>query len=160
MAEPISVSNEEASIVLQVIFDQLQQYRAVDVLHGIEESRRLGIEEDVSKEMEGRASELKRVGLVRRRPPTNLEMLRIVFGQLRQRLIVLPAIVNALEQRLGGNQLVWRIDREFVSPDLVNTFEAEIDDLRSPGIDQIATTYERVRELIPALVPARTTESI
>jgi len=51
MADPITLSNDDAAKVLRVIFDHLQRYRAIDLVHGIEESRRLGIEEDVSKEM-------------------------------------------------------------------------------------------------------------
>ena len=54
MAETISLSNDDAAVLFQVIFDHLQKLNAVDVMHGIEESRRLGIEEDLSKEVMGR----------------------------------------------------------------------------------------------------------
>jgi hypothetical protein len=154
MADPITLTEEEAATVLRVIFDQLQRYRAIAVTHAIEESRRVGIEEDVSKEIGDRGGELKRVGMIRRRPATNIEMLRVIFEELRQRLIVLPAIVNALEQRLGTNQFVWRVDREFVSQDLLPTVEADIDDLRPAGVDQILASYQRIKELIPELIPA------
>lgn len=153
MAEPISLSNDDAAMLLQLIFDHLQKFNAIDVMHGIEESRRLGIEEDVSNEVMGRRSEPKKVGMIRRRPATNIEMLRLAFEELRQRLFVLPAIVDALERRLGANQFVWRVDREFVSQDLVNTVEASIDELRPLGVDQILASYGSFRELIPDLVP-------
>jgi hypothetical protein len=153
MADPIRLSEDETATVLETIFSRLRQYDAVDVMHGIEESRRLGVEEDFSKQMVGRSSDLKKVGAIRRRPPANIEMLSIVFEQLRQRLIVLPAIVDAIERHLGANQFALRVDREFVSPDLINTFEANMDDLRPPGFDQIIANYERVRELLGDLVP-------
>jgi hypothetical protein len=160
MAEPITLTEEEAAAVVRTIFDQLQRYRAVDVMHGMEESRRLGIEEDASKELTERRGEAKRVGMIRRRPATNIELLRLIFEELRQRLIVLPAIVNALEQRLGGNQIVWRVDREFVSQDLLTTVEANMDDLRPPEMDQLLASYEKVIELIPDLIPAVKSEVV
>jgi hypothetical protein len=160
MAEPITLTDEEAAAVLRTIFDQIQRYGAMDVMHGIENSRRLGIEEDVSKEIVDRGGELKRVGMIRRRPATNIEMLRIVFEELRQRLIVLPAIVNALEQRIGSNQFAWRVDREFVSQDLLTTVEADMDDLRPPEIDQLLASYEKAKELIPDLIPAVKSEVV
>ena len=152
MAEPISLSNDDAAVLLQVIFDQLQKLNAIDVMHGIEESRRFGIEEDLSKDVMGRRSE--RVGTIRRRPANNIELLRIALEELRQRLFVFPSIIDALEKRLGTTQVVWRVDREFVSQDLIPAVEAGMDDLRPSGMDQILASYERLRELIPDLVPA------
>jgi len=150
MAEPISLSNDDATVLLQVIFDQLQNLNAIDVMHGIEESRRFGIEEDLSKDLMGFRSE--RVGTIRRRPATNIELLRIAFEELRERLFVFPSIVDALEQRLGTNQIVWRVDREFVSQELIPTVEAGMDDLRPSEMDQILAIYERLVELIPDIV--------
>jgi hypothetical protein len=158
MAEPITVSDEEVASLLQVIFDQLREHRAIDVMHGLEESRLIGIEEDASKEILDHGGKFKKVGTTRRRAASNLDMIRIAFQELRQRLIVLPAIINALEQRLGTNQIVWRVDRQFVSPDVISTLEAKLDELRPAGLDQIMPLYEKVRELIPNLVPTRKTE--
>jgi len=156
MAEPITITDEEAAVVLKTILDHLHEIRAINVIDGIEESRRLGIEEDVSKEVGDRDRELKKVGTIRRRPATNIEMLRIVFQELRERLIVLPAIIDALENRLGHNQLVWRVDREFISQDLIKTVEANKADLRPAGVGEILSAYESVRDLIPDLVlPAK-----
>jgi hypothetical protein len=151
MAEPISISNDDAEVLLQVIFDQLQKLNAIDVMHGIEESRRSGIQEDLSKDVAGRRSE--RVGTIRRRPATNIELLGIAFEELRQRLFVFPSIVDALERRLGNNQILWRVDREFVSQDLINTVQADLVELHFPEADQILPSYEKLRELIPDLVP-------
>jgi hypothetical protein len=153
MADPIRLTEDEAAAVLEAILARLRQYDAVDVMHGIEEIRRLGVEEDVSTKMVGRSTNFKKVGAIRRRPPTNIEMLGIVFEQLRQRLIVLPTMVDAIERRLGAHQFALRVDRAFVSPDLLKTLEANILDLRPPGVDQIVASYEKVRELLD-LVPA------
>src|SRR5918996_3324938 len=82
-----------------------------EVVDGIDESRRLGIEESVSREEIGQRS----VGTVRRRPATDLEMLHIVFERLHQRLIILPAVARALQRFLGVHEIFWRVDPEFAS---------------------------------------------
>ena len=115
----------------------------------LSERLRLGIEESVSKEEVGR----RNVGMVRRRPPTDLEILRIVFERLHQRLIVLPAIARALQRYLGVQEIVWRVDQEFVSGDRLSVLEAEIDDLLPDRIDEIIVAYQKLRDLIPEFVP-------
>jgi hypothetical protein len=133
----------------------LRRHEAREVIDGIDESRRLGIEVNVSKEEVGR----RNVGMVRRRPPTDLEMLHIVFERLHQRLIVLPAIARALQKYLSVHEIVWRIDSEFVSEDRLSALEAGIDDLLPDGVDEIAAAYQKLRDMIPGLMPPTATET-
>ena len=148
MPDTINLSNDDAAGLFRSTLGHLQRYEAREVIDGIEESRRLGIEESVSKEEVGRRT----VGMVRRRPPTDLEMLHIVFERLHQRLIVLPAIARALQKYLGVPELVWRVDPEFVSRDRLPALEASIDDLLPDGIDEIAAAYQKLQDMLPDLV--------
>jgi hypothetical protein len=150
----INLSSEDATRFLNLIMEHLR-IEAPTVIDGIDESRRLGIEENVNEEEVGRQS----VGMVRRRPPTDLEMLRIVFERLHQRLIVLPAIARALQKFLGVHQIVWRVDQEFVSGDRLPLLEASIDDLLPHGVDEVAAAYQNVRDMIPDLLPPTRTEA-
>ena len=97
--------------------------------------------------------------MVRRRPPTDLEILRIVFERLHQRLIVLPEIARALQRYLGVHEIVWRVDQEFVSVDRLSVLEAGVDDLLPDGIDEITAAYQKLRDIIPDLVPPTKTET-
>ena len=97
--------------------------------------------------------------MVRRRPPTDLEMLQIVFERLHQRLIVLPAIARALQKFLGVQEIVWRVDRDFVSGEHLSRLEASIDDLLPQGVDEIAAAFQHVRDIIPGLLPPTRTET-
>ena len=155
MSEVINLSNDDATELLHSAMAPLRRYDAREVIDGIDESRRLGIEERVSKEEVGREN----VGMVRRRPPTDLEMFHIVFERLHQRLIVLPAIARALQKYLGVHEIVWRVDSEFVSGDRLSALEAGIDDLLPDGVDEIATAYQKLRDMIPSLMPPTTTET-
>jgi hypothetical protein len=156
MPDVINLSNDDAAGPLRSALGHLQRYEAREVIAGIDESRRLGIEESVSKEEVGR----RNVGMVRRRPPTDLEMLHIVFERLHQRLIVLPAIARALQRYLGVHEIVWRVDPEFVSRDRLPALEAGIDDLLPTGVDEIAVAYQKLRDMIPNLVPPTKTETV
>ncbi len=149
MPDVLNLSNDDANGLLRSTLGHLRRYDAREVIDGIDESRRLGIEESVSKEEVGR----RKVGMVRRRPPTDLEMLHIVFERLHQRLIVLPTIARTLQKFLGVHEIVWRVDQEFVSEDRVSVLEAGIDDLLPDGIDEIAVAYQKLRDMIPDLVP-------
>ena|SRR5438132_992847 len=81
MPDMINLANDDAAGLLRFALEPLRRYEAREVIDGIDESRRLGIEEGVSKEEVGR----RNVGMVRRRPPTDVEILRIVFERLHQR---------------------------------------------------------------------------
>jgi hypothetical protein len=96
--------------------------------------------------------------MVRRRPPTDLEMRQIVFEGLHQRLIVLPAIARALQKFLGVHDIVWRVDQEFVSGNRLPLLEAKIDDLLPQGVDEIVAVYQNIRDMIPTVLPPTKTE--
>jgi hypothetical protein len=155
MSDVINLSNDDATGLLHSAMVALRRHEAREVIDGIDESRRLGIEVNVSKEEVGR----RNVGMVRRRPPTDLEMLHIVFERLHQRLIVLPAIARALQKYLSVHEIVWRIDSEFVSEDRLSALEAGIDDLLPDGVDEIAAAYQKLRDMIPGLMPPTATET-
>jgi hypothetical protein len=124
MLDVINFSSEDTARLLHLTIEHLRDEARV-VTDSIDESRRLSIEESVNEGEVGRQS----VGMVRRRPPTDLEMLRIVFERLHQRLIVLPAIALALQEFLGVPDIVWRADQEFVPGNRLPLLEASIDDL-------------------------------
>jgi hypothetical protein len=155
MPDVVNLSSDEAVGLLRFTTEHLQLYEAREVIDGIDESRRLGIEESVSREEVGRQS----VGTVRRRPPTDLEMLHIVFERLLQRLIVLPAIARALQKFLGVPDIVWRVDQEFVPGNRLPLLEASIDALLPQGVDEIAAAYQNIRDMIPTLLPPTKTET-
>jgi hypothetical protein len=159
MVDPISLSNDDAASFTDFVLEYLRRHEAHEILEGIEESRQLGVDEPVYQTGVRPRSELKNVGTTRRRPPTNMELLGIVFERLHQRLIVLPAIASAIQQRLGVNQINWRVDSEFVSVDVIPTLQAEINDILPIGNDQIRTRYEQVRELIPDFLHPLTMET-
>ena len=153
----INLTDNDAAELLRVALDQLAQRRAHEVIAGIDESRRLGVEESVDKRGEDDSAvpqaELRQVGKDRRRPPTDLEMLRIVFERIRQRLIVLPAIARTLQTRLNVSRIVWQVDTEFVSTDRVPLLEAKIEDLLPDGVADLAALYMKILNTVPAIVP-------
>jgi hypothetical protein len=106
------LSESDARQVLEVIRGRLEEIGAREVLEGIEESRRLGVEESLFDQT---AKEMKQVGAMRRRPLTGLEELNIVFHRLQQRLVVLPSLAASIQDRLKVNAVEWRVDTEFVS---------------------------------------------
>lgn len=149
MPDAMNLLSDEAGTILGSLLEHLSRHEAREVIDGIDESRRLGIEERMGKEEVGS----RNVGLVRRRPPTDLEMLRMAFERLHQRLIVVPALARSLQRYLGAREMVWRVDREFVLEDRLPALEAKIDDLLPDGIENVLMAYEQVRELIPDIVP-------
>jgi len=154
MPDVVNLSNNDAAALLQATLGHLRRYEAHEVLDGIEESRRLGIEEPVNHEEVERQS----VGLVRRRPPTDLEMLHMLFERLHQRLIVLPAIARALQRILKVHNILWRVDSEFVAGDRLSALEADVHDLLPDGSDEIVAAYQQLRAMIPDFMPSAASE--
>jgi hypothetical protein len=152
-----TLTDSEASMLVRMVTDRLEEIDARDVIAGIDESRRLGIEEPVEDSSERKfgwsRADLKQLGTVRRRPPTNLEMLQLVFERLRQRLLIVPAIARVLERELKTSDVSWRVDSEFVSSERSPSLEASRDELLPEGADDVAAAYELVREMIPEIVP-------
>jgi hypothetical protein len=94
MPDVINLSNDDAAGFLRFNIDDLWRDGAHEVIDGIDESRRLGIEENVRREEDGRRS----VATVRRCPLSDLKLIHIMFEGLHQRLIVLPAVASAVHR--------------------------------------------------------------
>ena len=118
------LTEDDAAKLLHSVLNVLQSSNAREVLDGIEESRRLGIEELLPEQ---KGLELKQVARTRRRPPSNVELVHIVLERLHQRLVVLPTLGAAIRKRLGAQDVLWRVDTEFVSVDRFP--EARLSDL-------------------------------
>jgi hypothetical protein len=138
----MTLTEDDAGKVLEAVTTLLQKQGARQILDGIDESRRLGVEEELPQH---KSSELKQVARTRRRPPHNAEMIHIVLELLYQRLIVLPRIGTALKTRLGVGELFWRVDTEFVSADRLP--ESRLSDLLPDGVEEIMNRLTRVMEL-------------
>src|SRR5665213_3489674 len=142
-----TVNDSEAAALVRIVLYKLAELGARDVIAGIDESRRMGIEEPVDKTPKadrlGSKSELKQVGTIRRRPPTNLELLRMTFEQLRQRLLVVPAIAGLLRKELRDSEVVWRVEREFLPSDQLSAPDARLSDLIPDGTGDVLAAYER-----------------
>lgn len=110
------LTESDARQVLEVIRRQLEEIEAHEVLEGIEESRRLGVEESLSDQ---EVKEMKQVGAMRRRPLNAVEELNIVLHRLQERLVVLPRLATSIRDRLRTNEVEWRVDTEFVSQDRI-----------------------------------------
>ena len=110
------LTESDARHVLEVIRGRLGQIGAQEILDGIDESRRLGVEETFS---DRDAKELKQVGAMRRRPLSAVEELNIVLHRLQERLVVLPRLATSIRDRLRTNEVEWRVDTEFVSQDRI-----------------------------------------
>ena len=106
------LTESDAWQVLEVIRRQLEEFEAHEVLEGIEESRRLGVEESLSDQD---VKKMKQVGAMRRRPLSAVEELNIVLHRLQERLVVLPRLASSIRDRLSTNEVEWRVDTEFVS---------------------------------------------
>jgi hypothetical protein len=106
------LTESDARQVLEVIRGQLEKIGAQEVLDGIEESRRLGVEESLSDQG---AKEMKQVGAMRRRPLSAVEEVNIVLLRLHERLVVMPRLAASIRDRLQANEVEWRVDTEFVS---------------------------------------------
>lgn len=149
----LTVTNSDASILVRLILRKLEELNAWDVIAGIDESRRLGVEEPVG-EFDGRVlgkSQIKQLGTVRRRPLNDSEMLRLLFDRLHQRLIVLPAIAVALQARLGTTDIVWRVDRQFESSERSSSLESDVKDMLPKDTTEVDIAYRKINELIPEL---------
>jgi hypothetical protein len=106
------LTESDARQVLEVIRGRLVDFEAHEILEGIEESRRLGVEESLSDQD---VKEMKQVGTMRRRPLSAVEELNIVLNRLQERLVVLPRLASSIRDRLSTNEVEWRVDTEFVS---------------------------------------------
>lgn len=138
------LTEDDAATLLHSMLNLLQLSSAREVLDGIEESRRLGIEESLPEQ---KGLELKQVARTRRRPPSNVELVHIVLERLHQRLVVLPTLATAIRRRLGAQDLLWRVDTEFVSADRFP--EARLSDLLPDSIDNLTVAFAEIRKLIP-----------
>jgi hypothetical protein len=154
----MEITNRDAAELVRFILDRLEKIDAHDVIAGVEESRRLGVEEAVSEPVGlspyGRA-EIKNLGTSRRRPPTDIEMFGILFERLRQRLLVVPALARAVRDLLAARDVDWQVDTEFVSADRAGVLEASIHDLLPSGVDDVVPAYEAIRRHVSDLVPPR-----
>jgi hypothetical protein len=139
----VILTEDDAAKLLHSILNLLQSSGAPEVLDGIEESRRLGIEELLPEQ---KGLEQKQVARTRRRPPSNAELVQIVFERLHQRLVVLPTIAAAIRKRLGADVL-WRVDTEFISVDRFP--EARLSDLSPDGAEKVISTFTEIGKLVP-----------
>jgi hypothetical protein len=135
----MTLTEDDAAKVVHSILELLREKGASDVLDGIDESRRLGIEEALPEQ---RGLELKQVGRTRRRPPTSNEMLQIILECLHQRLIVLPTIGASIRKHLGANDVTWRVDTQFVSLDRVP--EVRLSDLFPDQVENVKTVLTKI----------------
>src|SRR5579863_2471510 len=95
----MTLTNEQEREILQHLLGSLRRAEAQDVLAGIDETRRIGIEETIEPR---KGPEINEVAKTRRRPLNDREMLGIVIERMQQRLVVIPAIANALRKKLGS----------------------------------------------------------
>lgn len=145
------LTEDDAAEVLRVVLQLLEKIGAREILEGINESRRLGIEEPLD---EPKTIELKQVGRTRRRPPSSIELLGACFETLHQRLIVLPRIGAKLHKMAGEKDVQWRVDTEFVSTDRVP--EQRLSDLNPAGAEIVMSDFAAVLRSIQNL-PSRGT---
>ena len=134
------LTESDARQVLEVIRRQLEEIEAHEVLEGIEESRRLGVEESLSDQ---EVKEMKQVGAMRRRPLNAVEELNIVLHRLQERLVVLPRLATSIRDRLSTNEVEWRVDTEFVSESRIP--EVSISRLVPEGYQEVT---EQISEIM------------
>jgi len=151
----MDITEDEAAQLFETIFEKLEAMVAQDVVEGIDESRRLGKEETVVPAFDSpiKRAELKSLGTVRRRPPTNVEVLQIALERIHQRLNVIPAIARRLEESLGTCDIEWRVDESFVPSERAQQLEATLAVLRPDGARDVAAAYRKLRDLIPKIAP-------
>jgi hypothetical protein len=138
------LTEDDAAKLLHSVLNLLQSSNAREVLDGIEESRRLGIEELLPEQ---KGLELKQVARTRSRPPSNVELVHIVLERLYQRLVVLPTLGAAIRKRLGARDVLWRVDTEFVSVDRFP--EARLSDLLPDSAENVMLAFAEIRKLVP-----------
>jgi|GEM_PF-3247835 len=144
----MTLTDDEAREIFGTIMELLRKADARDVVEGIAETRRVGIEEEIAKDQiaKSKRSEYKEVAGVRRRPPNDLEMLRSALDVLNQRLIVLPSLADAIRKRLGPIEILWRIDTEFSSVE--DYPEASLRDLQPNGVDEVRSLVKVIEQLL------------
>jgi hypothetical protein len=140
----MTLTEDDAAKLVRSTLELIRSSEGRELLDGIDESRRLGIEEKLPEQ---KGSDMKQVGRIRKRPPTDLEMLQIIFEQLYQRLVILPKVAMAIKGRLGGQNVIWRVDTEFVSVDRFP--EAQLSSLAPEGTENISSLFEEIIRLIP-----------
>ncbi len=147
-----NLTDPDASMLVRLILGRLTELNATDVIAGIDESRRLGVEEPVGEatgeRFEGPRRERKQLGTVRRRPLTDREILRLVLERLRQRLIVVPTIARKLQKEFQGREIVWRVDREFASEDRLSALEADLGDLIPQDVEAIDSRLRLISDMV------------
>jgi len=136
------LTESDARQVLNGIRNQLEEIGAHGILEGIEESRRLGIEEPLS---ENGRKELKQVGAMRRRPLSAVEELNIVLYRLQERLVVMPQMAASIRDTLKTNDVEWRVDAEFVS-------ESRVPEISLGKL--VPDEHQKVSELISEIMRA------
>jgi hypothetical protein len=136
----MALTELDARELLDVLRGRLGEIGAQEILDGIEESRRLGVEEALSGQD---AKELKQVGAMRRRPLSAVEELNIVLHRLEERLVVLPRLATSTQERLKADAIEWRVDTEFVSEDRIP--EVSIAKLLPEGSHEVG---ERIAEIM------------
>lgn len=134
------LTDSDARQVLEVIRGRLEEIGAHEVLEGIEESRRLGVEESLSDQG---AKEMKQVGAMRRRPLSAVEELDIVLHRLQERLVIMPRLAASIQERLNANDVEWRVDTEFVLESRIP--EVRIARLAPQGRQEVS---DRITELM------------
>lgn len=139
----MTLTDNDEREILQTLLEILRRTNAHEVLDGIDETRRIGIEETLT---DGEGSELKQVARTRRRPPNEREMLDIVMERLNQRLVVLPLLAASIQMRLGSKDVQWRVDTEFSSVDRFP--DARLQDLTPSGVEEIGRSFRRVNVLL------------
>jgi hypothetical protein len=105
----MTLTDDDAARVLSMVVALLQRQEAREVLDGIDESRRLGVEEGLPEQ---KGLEIKQVARTRRRPPSNLEMVHIILGLLYQRLIVLPRLTARGASLDSGDEKDYGMHRD------------------------------------------------
>lgn len=141
------LTEDDATKVLNSILDILRDSAATEVLDGIDESRRLGMEEVLP---EKKGAEMKQVARTRRRPARDVEMVAIVLERLYQRLIVVPSLGTVIKKRFGIEDVHWQVDREFVSVDRFP--EARLSELLPDGADKVREGFAEILRLIPSKI--------
>jgi hypothetical protein len=152
----MQLSDKEAEELLNITLDRLKEMGATDLLSGINESFRLGIEEAVDIEYTSIFQDLrkfKEVSPFRKRPLDNREKLEIVLKHLFQRLVVLPTIGKSILEKVGAQKIKWLVDTEFLSTTESSAFESDIESLRMDDLNELTQMMDEIHHLIPDLTP-------
>lgn len=153
------LTEADAAEVNRSILERLREIGAREVLDGIDESRQLGIEEIVSEqeitsERKRAKTNLREVARTRKRPPNASEVLRIILDRLSERLVTLPSLRASISKRLGTENVVWRVDTEFVTPERIP--EVHLEALAPSGLDDVNSRWKGIQELLAnSAVPKR-----